>query len=484
MWSDRPTAARRARLADRLRALLPPPRPGARGAKTPLAGTAAVEPVAEELRQEPGFAWLDGAGWGGARLYSRPLAVLTARNGRATVAGPGGRADFAVRGLDLLDAALAAWGGAGGELVGLFGYELAWELEELPPPPADDLGLPDLHLALYPAALRRDARGWTLDSTDAWPAGGGDPRIAAERRLQRLARRAAEAPPEGPLARPPLRSRPPPSAFADAVARAVGRIAAGEIFQVNLCRRLEARLARRAVWPLWQRLRAASPADYAAFLDLSTPRRARALLSVSPECFLAVRDGVVESRPIKGTRPRGTNRRSDAALARELLESAKDRAELAMIVDVVRNDLGRVAVTGSVEVAAHAELMTLPTLHHTVSRVRARLAPGTNAADLLRASFPPASISGAPKIRAVAVAAAEEERRRGPAMGAVGRIALSGELDLAVAIRTAVAARGRVAYHTGGGIVADSDPEAELEETRVKARAFLAALGWPAAGAW
>ncbi|HVF61974.1 MAG TPA: anthranilate synthase component I family protein [Thermoanaerobaculia bacterium] len=484
MWSDRPTAARRARLADRLRALLPPPRPAARGAKTPLAGAAAVEPVAEELRQEPGFAWLDGAGWGGARLYARPLAVLSARNGRATVDGPGGRAAFAARGLDLLDAALAAWGGAGGELVGFLGYELTWELEELPPPPPDDLGLPDLHLALYPTALRRDARGWTLDSTDAWPAAGGDARIAAERLLQRLARRAAEAPPEGPLVRPPLHSRPLPSGFADAVARSVGRIAAGEIFQVNLCRRLETRLARRAVWPLWQRLRAASPADYAAFLDLSTPRRARALLSVSPECFLAVRDGVVESRPIKGTRPRGADRRSDAALARELLESGKDRAELAMIVDVVRNDLGRVAVTGSVEVAAHAELMTLPTLHHTVSRVRARLAPGTNAADLLRASFPPASISGAPKIRAVAVAAAEEERRRGPAMGAVGRIALSGELDLSVAIRTAVAARERVAYHTGGGIVADSDPEAELEETRVKARAFLAALGLPEAGAW
>ena len=267
------------------------------------------------------------------------------------------------------------------------------------------------------------------------------------------------------------------------MARSVGRIAAGEIFQVNLCRRLETRLARRAVWPLWQRLRAASPADYAAFLDLSTPRRARALLSVSPECFLAVRDGVVESRPIKGTRPRGADRRSDAALARELLESAKDRAELAMIVDVVRNDLGRVAVTGSVEVAAHAELMTLRR-STTPSR---GCAPGWRGDQRRRPAarqLPPGLDQRRAEVRAVAVAAAEEERRRGPAMGAVGRIALSGELDLAVAIRTAVAARGRVAYHTGGGIVADSDPEAELEETRVKARAFLAALGLPETGAW
>jgi para-aminobenzoate synthetase component 1 len=491
VWTDRPPPERQARLIERLRSVLPPPRPGARGGKTPLAGTATPEQVAEELRGEPGFAWLDGGGWGGARLHARPLAVLSARGGRARAVGPGGRAAFAARGLDLLDAALTAWGGGGGELVGYLGYELAWELEELPPRPADDLGLPDLHLALYTTGLLRDERGWALASTDAWPAPGGDPRIEAERLLKRAVRLPTQAAEPGaalpgptggrPLARPPVRSRPDPAGFAEAVGRAVERIHRGEIFQVNLCRRLEARLGRRALWPLWLRLRAASPAAYGAFLDLSAGGRSRALLSVSPECFLTVRDGVVESRPIKGTRPRGGDRRSDQALARELAASAKDRAELAMIVDVVRNDLGRVAATGSVEVTRHAELLTLPTVHHTVSTVRARLARGTTAADLLRAAFPPASITGAPKIRAMAVAAGEEEVRRGPAMGALGRISLSGsgELDLAVAIRTAVVARGRVAYHAGGGVVADSDPEAELEETRVKARAFLAALGFP-----
>lgn len=487
MWADRLQPVRRARLVERLRAVLPPPHPAGRGARTPLAGFAAPQQVAEELRGEPGFVWLDGSGWGSARLYTRPIALLTARGRRARIVGPGGRAAFAARGLDVLDAALAAWGGAGGELVGFFGYELGWELEDLPPPPEDDLGLPDLHLALYTSGLVRDERGWALASTDAWGAAGGDPRSDAERLLKRATRREMgspapdAAPARRPLARPPLRSRPQPAAFADAVARAVARIHAGEIFQVNLCRRLEARLARGAVWPLWQRLRAASPADHAAFLDLSAGGQRRAVLSVSPECFLAVRDRVVTSRPIKGTRPRGADRRSDQALARELAASAKDRAELAMIVDVVRNDLGRVAATGSVEVVAHAELVTLPTVHHTVSTVRARLAPGTTAADLLRATFPPASISGAPKIQAVAVAAAEEERRRGPAMGAIGRLSLSssGDLDLAVGIRTAVVARGRVAYHAGCGVVADSDPEAELEETRVKARAFLAALGFP-----
>ncbi|HEX4306850.1 MAG TPA: chorismate-binding protein, partial [Solirubrobacterales bacterium] len=197
---------------------------------------------------------------------------------------------------------------------------------------------------------------------------------------------------------------------------------------------------------------------------------------------LAVQDRAVESRPIKGTRPRGATPREDRALARELLASEKDRAELTMIVDVVRNDLGRVCATGSVEVASHAELMTLPTLHHTVSTVRGRLRSDAGAVELLRAAFPPASITGAPKIQAMIAIAAEEERRRGPAMGALGWISLGGDLELSVAIRTAVAARGRVAYHAGCGIVADSDPELEFAESTAKARAFLAALGAREAG--
>src|SRR5262249_5300366 len=149
----------------------------------------------------------------------------------------------------------------------------------------------------------------------------------------------------------------------------------------------------------------------------------------------------------------------------ELLASEKERAELTMIVDVARNDLGRVCETGSVRVARHAELMTLPTVHHTVSTVEGRLRDGLGPADLLRATFPPASITGAPKIRAMALLGALEERRRGPAMGALGWISFGGDLELSVAIRTAVAARGRIAYHAGCGIVADSEPEAELAES-------------------
>ena len=381
---------------------------------------------------------------------------------------------FRAGGFDLLEAAFAAWGGtAGAALVGYFGYELAGDLEPLPPPPPDDLGLPDLHLQLYPAGLLWDGRGWTLEATDAWSA-MPFPVVETEQLLERSRRQPPHDPSRGRLATGPVVSRPGHTGFKAGVERIREHIARGDIFQANLCRRLEAPLPEEAAWPLYQRLRTASPADHGAFFNLGG---GRALLSVSPELYLAVRGDRVETRPIKGTRPRGANPREDRALARELMESEKDRAELTMIVDVARNDLGRVCDAGSVQVPAHAELATLPTLHHTVSTVQGRLLPDRGPADLLRASFPPASITGAPKIRAMSILAGEEEVRRGPAMGAFGWISLGGDLELSVAIRTAVCAKGRVAYHAGCGIVADSDPELELEESAVKARAFLTALG-------
>ena len=435
--------------------------------------------MAEELREQPGFVWLDG-GENGHRLFSRPRAVLTVRNGRASVTGPGGRAVFAAGGFDLVEAAFAAWAGAGAGavLAGYLGYELGGEIEPLPsspPPPLDDLKLPDLFLGLYDSALRWNGQSWILDSTDAWrQSGDPDPVFEAEALLASARKRPAFEIPAGHLAGAPVVSRPSRAGFEAAVSRVVERIASGEIFQMNLCRRLETRVQERHLWPLYLRLRAASPAERGAFISLG---RGRTVLSISPEQFLVVRDREVETRPIKGTRPRGADPRQDRALARELLESDKDRAELTMIVDVARNDLGRVCETGSVEMTSHAELATLPTVHHTVSTVRGRLRPDAGPPELLRATFPPASITGAPKIRAMAVIAAEEERRRGPAMGALGWISLGGDLDLAVAIRTAAAARGRIVYHAGCGIVADSDPELELAESTVKARAFLAALG-------
>jgi para-aminobenzoate synthetase component I len=484
MWHDRLPAARRRRLAARLREAVPAPAPGTRGSVTPLrlhhGAPPRPEQVAEVLRKRPGFAWLD-SGTEGPLLFAEPLAVLTARGKRATIEGPGGRVTVSTGGFALLEAAFAAWGGpARALLVGYLGYELGAEIEDLDPSPAgleDDLGVPDLHLSLYTSGLRWDGKAWLLESTEAWPGRAGHDAVQAAEEVLAAARSVAvPEPSSGRLAAGPVTSRPNRGGFEAAVERSVERIRSGEIFQVNLCRRIETSLPAERIPDLYRRLRAASPADHGAFLDLGD---GRALLSVSPELFLAVRDGNVETRPIKGTRPRGATPREDRALTRELTESLKDRAELTMIVDVARNDLGRVCEPGSIEVVRHAEVVTLPTLHHTISTVRGRLPPGgpERAIDLLRASFPPASITGAPKIRAMTVAAREEEVRRGPAMGAFGWISLGGDLELAVAIRTAVASRGRVAYHAGCGIVVDSDPELEYEESAVKARAFLTALG-------
>ncbi len=470
MWSDRPSEAVRARRTAKLRVLLPPPREGARGAKTPLRGQATPERVAELLRTSPGFVWLDGGGEG-HRLAVEPLAELTVRAGRATVSSAQGKSALSIRGFDLLETALEAWKGAGGVLIGYLGYELGAEIEKLPTPPRDDLSLPDLKLALFDRVLLWDGKGWALESSNGWR--GGDPIRDAEALLERAAAIAVS-----PLAAVPTRlhvaSRPTRDGFEAAVERTVERIARGEIFQANLCRRLEAPCSAAEVWPLYRRLRAASPAIRGAFFDLGA---GRALLSISPEIFLSVRGRNVETRPIKGTRPRGRTPHDDRALARELVESAKDRAELAMIVDVARNDLGRVAQPGSIVTPALGELATLPTVHHLVATVRGTLRADVGPADLLRATFPAASISGAPKIRAMTVISAEEERRRGPAMGAFGWISMNGDLELAVAIRTAAFAQGKIAYHAGCGITADSTPTLEREESEAKAAAFLQAIG-------
>ncbi len=261
--------------------------------------------------------------------------------------------------------------------------------------------------------------------------------------------------------------------YRESVARTVARIHRGDLFQTNLCRRWESPFDARLAPELYSRMREQSDAEFAALLRIAPDQ---CVMSISPELFLSVEDGVVESRPIKGTRPRGADAEADARLAAELLASEKDRAELAMIVDVTRNDLGRVAAPGSVCVARHAELVTLPTVHHTVSTVRAKLREGRGLVDLLRAAFPAASISGAPKIQAIKVAMEEEGVRRGPAMGAIGWIGFDGRMRLSVAIRTAVATGGRVYFHAGAGITAGSDPDAEFAETEDKARAFVRAL--------
>lgn len=458
MWSDRPEALKRAAVVERLRRVLAAPRDEARSESRALDWQRKPEEVAEALRQENGFLWLDQPR---AQLFANPLATISVTDKRAVVQGRGGPVEWEGSGFDVLEAALEAWGGpAEARLCGYLGYELGAELEDVALPRRRETDLPDLYLALYDRRLEHCDGQWRLCGTDAWrPVSIEDPSARPAR--------------DEDLESGVVCGTPSEAGFCGAVARAVQRIYHGELFQVNVCRRLETVLPAQQVWTLYRRLSAISPASYGAFLDLGG---GRAVLSTSPELFLSAEAGRVLSCPIKGTRPRGTSPEDDRELARALAESEKDRAELAMIVDVTRNDLGRVCRAGSVKVEKHAELMTLPTVHHTASEVTGVLREGYGPADLLRACFPPASITGAPKIRAMEVAAEEEGCRRGAAMGSIGWISMAGDLELSVAIRTAAAAQGRVWYLAGCGITAGSVPREELAESDAKAAAFRQAL--------
>jgi para-aminobenzoate synthetase component 1 len=253
-----------------------------------------------------------------------------------------------------------------------------------------------------------------------------------------------------------------------------GFIARGDVYQANLTRRLEAPFDGDP-WPLYRRLRTGDPSLYAAFLDLGDPR---AILSASPEPFLAVdRSGHVTTDPIKGTRPRGRTRDEDRALACELLASEKDRAENVMIVDVLRNDLGRVCVPGTVRVPRLCRLERTAAVQHLVSTVTGRLAPDRDAFDLLASSFPGGSITGAPKIRAMELLEELEPVRRGPYTGALGWFGPDGAMASSILIRTFVADGRRLTLHVGGGITYRSDPAAEWDETVAKARGPLSAIG-------
>jgi para-aminobenzoate synthetase component 1 len=259
------------------------------------------------------------------------------------------------------------------------------------------------------------------------------------------------------------------------IRRAIEYIYAGDVFQVNLAQRFVGRFDRRAdPFALYRRLRALNPAPYAAFLR---PDAESAVVSASPECFLRLTaEGHVATWPIKGTCPRGTTPEEDAALAAALQRSDKDRAENLMIVDLLRNDLSRVCAIGSVETIKLFALESFATVHHLVSEVRGDLMPGTGAVDLLRATFPGGSITGAPKIRAMEIIGELEPVRRGPYCGAVAWLGFDGAMEASIVIRTLTVAGDRVAAQAGGGIVADSDPAREYAETLDKIGPLLRAF--------
>lgn len=457
--------------------MLPPPSATSSSARFDLRGKASLEQVEESLRFEPGFAHINGSGTSRYLLHA-PLATVSYSDGYGAVSGPGGSVKFPGPGFDILHAMLEAWHGPSGALLaGFISYDLAAEIEDLGLAPPEDFRFPKFYFGLFDSALVFEDNRWSLQGTDGWRGRDSIPIPLGEaedliRRAERIS--GSEATPGKRLSAGALTSRPDRAAFEAAVERTVAAIQLGDIFQTNLCRCIETPIDSGMEWNLYQRMRSISRSQYEAFLRVDDQRT---LLSISPELFLKVERGDVESSPIKGTRPRACTVEEDRALSRELRASEKDRAELAMIVDVVRNDLARVCEPGSVEVIQHAELITLPTVHHLFSTVRGRLREEAGIVDLLRAAFPAASITGAPKIEAMRIAMREEGQLRGPCMGAIGWISMDDCLEFSVAIRTAFVSDGRVRYYAGCGITSGSFPDSEFVESRHKAAAFVRALG-------
>ena len=259
--------------------------------------------------------------------------------------------------------------------------------------------------------------------------------------------------------------------YVHAVERVREYVRAGDVFQANLSQRFEAP-APEPPFDLYRRLRERNAAPFAAYFDFGDG----VVASASPELFLRLEGDRVETRPIKGTSPRGWTPRHDSALGVALSESEKDRAENVMIVDLLRNDLSRVCRDHSVEVPELCEVERYATVHHLASTVVGRLRAGLGAVDLLRATWPGGSITGAPKVRAMEIIAELEPTRRGVYTGSLGYVSFAGAMETSIAIRTFVVKDGRALFQAGGGIVADSDPEREYEETLDKARGMVAAL--------
>ncbi|SBV35197.1 Anthranilate synthase component I [uncultured Stenotrophomonas sp.] len=348
----------------------------------------------------------------------------------------------------------------------LLDYELAAQVEPVLSLPMREDGLPRALALRCSAAVLRDRDNGrcfaVLEDSAAGLCG----------QLQRDLHDAAALPPL-PAWQPPMRVDEDDAAcFTDGVAGVIDYLRAGDVFQVNLSRRWQARFAR-ALDPaaLYAQLRQANPAPFAGLFHAA----GRAVVSSSPERLVSVCGGVVQTRPIAGTRPRFAGD-DDAARISELVGHPKERAEHVMLIDLERNDLGRIAAPGSVEVD---ELMTVESyahVHHIVSNVRARLQPEVTPGQVIAATFPGGTITGCPKVRCMQIIAELEGQARGAYTGAFGWLNRDGDMDLNILIRTAEVRGDSAGFRTGAGIVADSDPQKELDETRAKARGLLRAL--------
>jgi anthranilate synthase component 1 len=461
--------------------------------------TTPVAAFARLVHDEPGFVLesVEHAGtWGRwSFIGRRPSARLTLRRGKVSVEGSL-HADVPTdRGiLAAIEAVLSHYKAPElsglpplhGGLVGYLGYDVVREIERLPEPPPDELGYPDAIVSVVGQIAAYDA--WrqrvTLVEAVPVPAGASTAELhdLYDWALQRLEEFAAEGakpidepvivPPDRDDELPPATRRTSPELYAASVAVAREHIYAGDIFQVVLAQRFDLELGAKPL-DLYRSLRQVNPSPYMYLLQYPE----LAVVGSSPEPMVRVRDGLVISRPIAGTRRRGRTEADDRRLAAELSEHPKERAEHVMLVDLARNDVGRVVEFGTETVD---ELMTLERYSHVMhmtSQVSGRLRAGLGPVDVLRATLPAGTVSGAPKVRAMEIIDALEPARRGPYAGVVGYIDFSGNVDTAIAIRTMlVSADGRASVEAGAGIVADSIAETEDLECRNKAAALLAAV--------
>jgi len=374
-----------------------------------------------------------------------------------------------------------------GGAIGMFGYELAHHLERLPTPQYDEFRLPVFAIGIYDFVIAIDhtqARAWLM--LNGYPHGNESAMRARRaqvftwlksppRATARIATPYVTPCPQSPLpGYPQVTSNFARDAYLQAAQRAIDYIHAGDCFQVNIAQRLLTPTRMDAA-TLYRQSRERNAAPFAGYLDLGEQQ----IVSASPERFLRVQDGQVETRPIKGTRRRSDDPIEDQRLIAELLASPKDRAENVMIVDLLRNDLGRVCEFGSIHVPTICTVESYRHVHHLISVVQGRLRPECSAIDLLRASFPGGSVTGAPKVRAMEIIAELEPTARGPYCGALGFLGFNGTMDTNILIRTFTLAGGWTQFPVGGGLVADSDPVSEYEETLHKAEGLLRSLGPP-----
>lgn len=432
-------------------------------------------------------------------IGSDPFLVFKSKGGKAAVFEGGSWRDIKGDPLQILRELLKRYTAASDHRMpvtagafGYFAYDLGWQVDK-PLMAVDDLGLPDCYLGFYDRLVIFDNHQGKMYLTSTGLPEQGEGAIArARQRLEELekmvyncinwkyeSKKSTQTEHKSDDCSKGIAMEPPEiyghftyDAYCAAVQRVKDYISAGEILQANLTQRFSCRLQEKP-WQLYLRLRGINPAPFAAYLHYPELE----IASASPERFIKVNERNVETRPIKGTRPRGRDTLEDMRLRTELLESKKDHAELAMITELERSELERVCSPGSVDVPELYRLEEYPTVFHLVSTVRGKLAPDKDIIDLLLTAFPGGSITGTPKTRAMQIIEELEPVKRGIYTGSIGYLGFDGSVDLSVVIRTFIIKDGTAYFQVGGGITNGSEPDSEYWETITKARALLDALG-------